>query len=368
MRWVAAALLGLGFMAPVEAEQVAKKFRISFSAGIFDTKDSVPSDAANVLLLGDERQVLAARFRDPRNDSTVFGSLGIEPAPLAVVAAQYAVNNIFILEASVGYQKGDVGDIDLQVQFDGATVSTELPFNFTPFRIRAGDLTRIPLQLTAMARFRPRATFNPYFGAGVGYSIIGFEPSDEFNELSVNLDGAVGGQTRLTEELGSVVSELVQPPPDQFVDLDGARVDARDTFEFHAVGGAELSIRKGWALFVDLRYTVASRSLSIGFNGGEDLGISVPQLVDFIDSPVAFQSFGAMRIEDGGLVDGGRLVLQPIPTAPKGTDCTLSSQFCRLTFDPTQPDGQLDPGMYYIQGGTVDYDGLAMQFGVRVTF
>ncbi len=33
-----------------------------------------------------------------------------------------------------------------------------------------------------------------------------------------------------------------------------------------------------------------------------------------------------------------------------------------------EPDGVPDPGAYYAQGGTLDYDGLAVQFGIRFTF
>ena len=33
-----------------------------------------------------------------------------------------------------------------------------------------------------------------------------------------------------------------------------------------------------------------------------------------------------------------------------------------------EPDGVPDPGYYYVQAGTVSYDGPALQLGIRYTF
>ena len=57
-----------------------------------------------------------------------------------------------------------------------------------PLGCTVGELERVPIQITALARFRPRASFNPYFGAGIGYSILGFDPDPAFDELSLNMD------------------------------------------------------------------------------------------------------------------------------------------------------------------------------------
>ena len=87
----------------------------------------------------------------------------------------------------------DVGDIEMQAQFVGVDIPETESFQFSIFRVQAGELERVPIQLSAFARFRPRASFNPYVGGGVGYTIIGFEPSEEFNALSRNLDASRGG-------------------------------------------------------------------------------------------------------------------------------------------------------------------------------
>lgn len=379
----------VGTCVAAHAAPLGKKFRVSVSAGFFNARDDIPSDSANELNLVDPADlgVLVRQFQDPRNDSSVFGSLDIQSAPLGTISGQYAVNDIFLVEGSAGYQRGDVGDIEVQVQFRGVPVLPEAPFNFATFRIPAGELTRVPIQLTGLARFRPRAKLSPYFGGGLGYSFIGFKPSEEFDQLSINMDNSIGGQTNLSPSFPG--TPALQPPPlDQFADLEGATVDARDTFELHVAGGAEFSIKPQWSIFLDMRYTVASRTLSVGFNGSEDLGIAVPRLLDFTTSPVASRSFGAMQISNGGLIDAGIVGdcqaavgdparaqgCVPQRTAPANINCALidahaqNQQFCQEVFVAGAPDGELDPGLYYVQGGNVDYDGFSYQIGFRYTF
>ena len=36
--------------------------------------------------------------------------------------------------------------------------------------------------------------------------------------------------------------------------------------------------------------------------------------------------------------------------------------------DPGPGDGRLDPGIYYVQGGTFSWSGLSLQVGFRYTF
>jgi len=349
------------------AEDVEKKFRIGFGVGGYNTTDDISSDAANVLQLVDDNQVFSRVFIDPRDDSAVFGNLGINSGTVATLSAQYALTKIFLIEASVGYGKYDVGDAEIQAQYGLIDIPDMEEFNFEWYRIPVGQMERVPLQFTALARFRPRASFNPYVGAGVGYAFIGFEPSDEFNQLSLNLDSSLGGQSRLTEATWGGAS-LSAPSADAIGPLTGATVDARDTFEWHLAGGAELSFKRRWSVYVDLRWVFGSRSMEIGFNGSDYLGIAVPQLTDFESSPVATAIFGAIQVTTGGLIDGGSLQVRPKQGEPPETDCVETPQNCETFFDPTQPDGVPDTGYYYAQGGSVNYGGVSMQFGVRYTF
>ena len=73
----------------------------------------------------------------------------------------------------------------------------------------------------------------------------------------------------------------------------------------------------------------------------------------------------------------------PIQDADPGTNCVFGTNdpLCELDFvhkedydtDPAVPedfvpDGNLDPGAYYVQGGEVSYDGYSLQVGIRYTF
>lgn len=379
MRIVTIAALTAVLVVPAAAEEVEKRFRIGIAGGVLNGQDEVPSDSANVLTLVDPNFLVTDRYRDPRNDSAAFNNLELRPGGIGSLFVQYALNRFLLVEASVGYQKTELGNVEVQAQYDGVIVPDTLPFLFSFYNVTAGDVERIPLQLSTIARLRPRASFNPYVGAGIGYSFVGFTPSDEFNQLSANLDASRGGFARVTSALFGT-QELIAPSTTE--DLTGAAVDVRDTWEWLVIGGAEMSIKRKWSLFVDLRYVFSSRSLSVSFNGQKDLGVAVPNLIDYETAPAAFNSYGAVLITDGGLIDGGQLITAPNPgDGPGGVNCitdplnqacqdfcSLFPQRCRATFDPTRPDGNPDTGFYYIQGGEVSYDAFSAQIGVRYTF
>ncbi len=362
-QFVLVALLAGIAALPVAAEDVEKKFRLGATVGFFNPQDSVKSDAGNTLTLVDERLVFQELYIDPRNDSAVFGTLDLQNAFSARLYGQYAFTKIFLLEMSVGYTKQDMGDVELQVQYDQLQIPSFQPFLFDVQRIQVGEVERIPVQLTALARFRPRSSFNPYVGFGVGYVYNGFEVAPEFNALSVALDGSRGGMARVTAAtFGN--PQLLRPSASALEDLTGASVKVDDTFEAHLAFGIEYSIKRKWALVLDARWTRSAKSVNVGFNGEQSLGVSVPERVDFEDSEFAFTAYGGIYIPDGGLVDGGSLV--PGPMVGSNHDCVAEPADC--VFDVTQPDGIPDPGIYYIQGGEFDYGGVSFEIGFRRTF
>jgi opacity protein-like surface antigen len=399
-------LAALFAFAAVHADDVEKKWRVGLAIGGYNAQNEFESASANEMFTlnpcirtlscpaGAESVIRA--FRDPRDDSAVFGSLDVNPAVIGTLSAQYGISKIFLIEGSVGYQRGDVGDVEISVQLPGnpSVDPTILPFNFITTRVPVGELERVPIQLTAIARFRPRATFNPYIGAGLGYSIIGFDTDASLNEISLNMDSSRGRQLRLTPffaTTGSQDESLLGDGLPQ-LDLEGAEIDARDTFEWHLAGGAELTIKKRWSLFIDLRWVDASRSFRVGFNGTDELGNSLPSFVPYDDdSAITDARYGPSQVGScskdasgafdqngqpvlcggGGLIDYGYLVVIPADEAPPTTDCTsssdISSSQCVIDF-VFEPDGVPDPGQYYVSGGAVDYDGFALQFGARFTF
>lgn len=370
---IAGALIFIA-LTPAVAEEVEKKWRLGGSAGFFNTTDTIESDAANVLVLVNQATELVQFYFDPRADSAVFGNLDVKSGPIVNLHLQYAVTKIFLVEASAGYFKGDLGDVEVQAQFDNVEVPEEQDFDFRAFRVPVGEVERVPITLSALARFRPRASFNPYVGGGLGYSIVGFSTDPAFDELSRNMDASLGRFANVTGSFQGNAQLLASGP---VADLKGANVEARDTFEWHLAGGAEYSFKRKWAAYMDVRWTFASRSVEVGFNGSDHLGVPVPNTQDFIFSETGIAAgngaFGAISVRAGGLVDGGRTIVVPLEGAPVGTDCGTDPNPVTPPPDCTfrfifEPDGELDTGLYYAQGGKVDFDGFSATAGVRYTF
>jgi len=338
------------------AEDVAKKFRIAASMGPTSGRAEITTSAANQLTLIDNNLVPVGFVLDPRNDSAVADSpLSIETAPLATISAEYAFTSTFILQASIGYQRGNVGPVDVQAQFPNQISSTGRAFDFRKFPIEAGTLKQVPLQVTAIARFRSKKSFNPYVGIGAGYIWTGFESSDQLNVLSDNMSRSKGAIAFLDVNLGA--SRIPDAPdPGLWKPLSGATVDAPDSLEWHLAGGFEISFKKNWAVFMDLRYTFTSQEFTIRFDGKDSMGVPVPLGTDYAAN-YAGQSLGAgpMYVGSGGLLDAGRET-NPNPDNP-----------AEIVFE-FEPDGIVDPGYYYVQGGRLKYDSLGALVGVKYTF
>lgn len=344
----------------IRAEEIEKKFRIGFSIGSQSTTDQLHSPSANRRTLIEPNGEPFDAIFDPRNDSSAISDFGIETQYGGVLSASYAFTRNWYVEGSAGYRRGDVGNVEVQAQFDGAPLPTLQRFGFRIFNLSGGTLTQIPVQFTAGYRFRPKAAFNPYVCAGIGYVFNSFSPSDEIDELSRNLSGAVGGFAAIdgTARQGESFSA-----PTEYKNLSGITVDAPDAPEWHAGGGFEFTVKSKWAIFVDARYTVFSGRFSMKVNGGDELGVSVPADQVLTTDPGAFGPFGAVLISTGGLLDGGSLV--PTVSAPPGTDCAVTPANCELT---GPKDGINDPGYYYVHAGTIRYDAASIQIGFKFTF
>ena len=357
----AAVFLVLAAATSSPAEEIEKKFRLSFSLGYFDTSSAVHSTAANARALFLPNGELDDFIFDPRNDSGAISNFGIESQLGGVVAASYALSRLWYVETSVGYRSGTVGNVQVQAQFNGVPIPNNQSFAFSVFNLDGGTLTQIPLEFTTGIRFRPKATFNPYLCLGFGYTFMSYSASDDINQLSVNLDQSTGGFARLS---GTAFGGESLVGATSLSNLSGIAVDVSDAPEWHVGGGFEFTVKSGWALYLDARYYTYSGDFGMTVNGGSELGISVPNDTAFVNQAGAFGPFGAVQITQGGLIDGGSFV--PIPGAPAGTNCAASNNFNCEFAGP--PDGVVDPGMYYVQAGELRYSGLSLQFGVKFTF
>ncbi|HJQ97209.1 MAG TPA: outer membrane beta-barrel protein, partial [Candidatus Polarisedimenticolaceae bacterium] len=297
-------------------------------------------------------------IQDPRNDQGAVSDFGLEPQYVGTFSASYSFNPYWYLEGSVGYRRGDIGNVEVQAQFTGAEAPGTEDFAFRIFNLNGGTLTQVPLQLTTGLRFRPKAALNPYVCAGVGYTFNGFEPSDELNDLSAAMDNAIGGFSQLV----AFSSTLLEPT--SLSELSGITAEAPDAMEWHLGGGIEITFKRRWVVFADARYLVYDQRFALHMNGDStELGISVPADQVKVTQPGFAGPFGPYLIPTGGLIDGGSLV--PVVGADPNTNCATDPIACSFT---GPPDGQLDPGFYYVHAGSVKYNGVTFQVGVKFTF
>ncbi len=360
LAWGAAVLFGAQAATVARAEDIEKKFRFGVSLGAFLPKDSVHSASGNFRTLLDANGATFDFIQDPRNDASAISDFGVRSQNSIDFSVSYAFTPTWYIEGSAGYRRGNVGNVEVQAQFDRTPSSSTQPFQFRIFNLQAGTVQEIPIQLTTGIRFRPKANFNPYLCAGIGYSFNSFQSSNELDSLSLNMDRSVGGFAQL---VGTVFNGESFSSPSSFSDLTGIQADIPDAPEFHVGGGFEVSFKKHWVVYFDARYMVYNGRFKIRINGGNELGISVPADTAKITQTGAFGPFGAVQVPTGGLIDGGSLV--PAVNAPPGTDCAVTPTACEFT---GPKDGIPDPGLYYVHAGDVRLDGFTLLAGVKFTF
>jgi opacity protein-like surface antigen len=355
------------------AEEVEKKFRLGISVGGFSTTDQIHSSSGNRRTLFTPEGEFDDRIVDPRNDSGAFSDFGIQSQYGGVVSATYALNRLWYIEASAGYRRGTVGNVQVQAQFDGVQVPIDQDFLFAIYNLDGGTITQVPIQFTGGVRFRPKAALNPFICAGVGYTINSFEPSSELNQLSLDLSQLTGSFAQLT---GTQFQGERFEPSGATQALTGIKVDVKNEPEWHAGGGLEYSFKSHWVVFLDARYSVSSGRFGMTVNGSDELGISVPSDQVINTDPNAFGPFGAVQISNGGLVDGGSYTPNDATQQNPDAFCAANgNQGChfeigRQQLDPAtgQPISVKDPGKYYIEAGKIRYDGFSVQIGVKFTF
>jgi hypothetical protein len=202
------------------AEEIEKKFRLSFSLGSYDTQSQIHSAAANRRTIFRPDGQIEDQIYDPRNDSGAISNFSVETQPGFELSASYGVTRFWYVEGSVGYRTGTVGNVQVQAQFTGIPIPSTQAFNFSIFNLDGGTITQVPLQFTTGIRFRPKAAFNPYLCIGIGYTFMSYKPSDELNQLSVNLDQSIGGFSRIIGTAFGGESLDSNPPASTVVNLE----------------------------------------------------------------------------------------------------------------------------------------------------
>lgn len=319
------------------AEDVEKKWRLSFSLDSFTTQDEIRSGSDNIAYYADETDTIVLRRFDPRPDIAATNVCQIEDALQLNVGASYVFNSWFLLEFKAGYSKADIGSLEVTALFDIDEEAQELvdqtgEYLFRLYTLSVGELTRYPIQLSSVVRFRPKSNLNPYVGVGIGYIFTEFESSSELNAFSAGIDHSIGAFQSAYYTGGTI-------PSDVYHDLAPVTVEAPDSWEYHILGGIEYTFKKHWAIFLDSQYIFAATRMRIKVDNVEKFGIGFPNgTVELSELDVVADPLGQpYRILSGGGID-------------------------------FNGDGIYDSGIYYVNGGNIKYGGFSLGIGIKYTF
>jgi len=342
-------------------------------------------------------------FCDPRPDDLVGREGRTEDAYGFNVAASFDVTRHFLLAFDASWFKSEVGPIDV---FGTETY----PFIFSgqvlqlhdrDFKkpIPAGEVTQIPLTLTALVRLRPDRDVRPYFGAGGGVILSEFERDDQVDDLVARLE------TLRIRGYANEYGRNVTPPNNRSdFEFNGGLLRFRDDIEvtvdngleWHLRAGVEYMINTRFSLTFDARYLFANQEVTIEIMGQEQLDIFTwpdemyhPNGALAVFSPTgaapnpfcleAPNGYGCGGSGGNPLPPPGKRVTPvegaqvngmdgPDFTCPGRADFNGDSQrdYCYRPGIKSLTYGRDILGMWVVQGGTIDMSGYSFAIGMRV--
>lgn len=340
------------------AEEAYGKFRISFVISNQTTSDGLRTNSTNTSRFHDPVLGGIRAIDDPRPDSGSKNEFSIKDDFRYDLGVSFGFLKWkwgeLTADASIGYFKGDVGDLEIAGQFDVVDPVRLTCGEVTRYHIMyvsVGEITEMPVNIGSTLRFRPRATggplraMSPYVGIGVGYLYNELQASGEFLKFSDNVAHSVGHYTKaIGHGLAGRASEDHQ--------LEAAQANAPDSFQYNVRAGIEFPLRKDLLLVFSSSWMWADKAMEVTVDGKQSFGEAIPVGDTDFEYPV-----GGMPVvvSQGGLVDYASG--HPIPKP---------NQSCKFRILPK--DGFPDTGSYYVQGGEVRYDGFTFGLGIRYQF
>jgi opacity protein-like surface antigen len=325
------ALCGLAAVSSATAEDTKGKWQFGFGLSYFSTTDYIRSNADVAISDGtvDENGLPSVRSVDERPDINILNEPTIQDDFRIDFNASYGLTRWLAVEAAVGYYKGPVGDIEYfnHDRFRGVGVSpadttaftcgpdlNARCYEFTPntssleVRINrflpVGEITEIPVNLSALVRFRPESPFDPYIGLGAGYIFTNLKTGEEFNEISDLTEGLRVVSASVGEITQQSCNPLEDPEHCKLAESPGfapipLQASVKNAFEWHAVGGVDYYLNERFSVFVDARYIWTGGQVDIRIDdvhqvrfGVEDQGQLVLMRKGSIESPFLWEDTG----------------------------------------------------------------------------
>jgi len=353
---LSAALLAMG---DVQAGDTKGRWFFGGAVGYETTFDSVPNNAD-----------LKA---DPRPDDFANRQITLDDALSWSLSAGFGMTEHLILQVDAAYHRSDLGPVDVYLTGTFPVAANPIDPTNVSFRSRetslpteAGTLTRAPVTLTGLYRFRKDRPLSPYVGAGIGMIFVGWENSGALDSLNDRL------RTLRVRNVFNEHGKDITPPAYQLLRAYGrvpmeypVGVQVDDALEWHLAAGAEDFLSDRLSLVVDARYVYTNEEIVIDL-GGED------QVDLHIWPEELFRSDGSLKYfrNNGGAPNSFK---DPSDPSKGVVTCALNttgdfdqdghrSDLC-YDYKLGNPDGT-----FLVQGGRISLNGLSVRLGARFYF
>lgn len=378
-----AGLVAGAAVAPLHAEDTKGKWQFGFGLSYMATTDYIRSNSDIAIATSTAGQVAglpAVTSVDDRPDQNMLNEPTVADDFRFDFNASYGLTRWLALEVAAGYMKSDVGNIefffkDATINYGGTFGSTTPAvcgpnlnspcsrYNInTPSSptsnlfVPVGTLTEIPLQLSALVRFRPESPLDPYVGLGVGYLFTDLQTGSEFEQRGQGISDLM-----VSAEIAGEYTDTSRPTrvSNTGFSVGPMQAEVSSDFSWHAVGGVDYFINDHFSIYVDARYTWTDSAVNITVDGAHQvlLATFAPGKLQTIvrDTPNGWEDTGVsgcgqcigdhlLATEDSngnGTLDpnvgegAGKLYLFPIGLNPNNPSCSDpthpggSSQFCK---------------------------------------
>jgi hypothetical protein len=342
----------------LHAKGVADRWYFAGSLGYVATRDTIANNA------GEPFDPRPAHFESRETD--------VHDGPALAFQLGFGLTRSFSIQLDAAYFQGEVGPIDvyLQDQFPIAanplnpTVLNLMHSRERTIPVSAGELTQIPIGLSAVLRFRTDRTFNPYIGGGGGRIYARMDHDGDVTDLNARL-----GRLRILS-LHDEHHAIITPDVPGLVAAEArvpwvypVSVEVDDAWEGHIMAGLEWSASDRLSIVAEARYTFTGQSVMIDLEGQDQVNASIfSEKLFRKDGSVAL--FNQVPMAPNPFVDNnpalGHVGCILTSTGDFDGDGHLGDLCYPQTFEPQ--------GIFLVQGGELNLSQTTLSVGLRVYF
>lgn len=273
------------------AEDTKGRWQFGFGLSYYATTDFIRSNADIAIaseVIG-ETGLPPVVFVDERPDDNILNEPSIDDDFKLDFSVSYGMTRWFALEVAASFIESSVGNIEIffddftRAAGDGSqapntgcgptvtgncySYNPPLPFRFRDNRfIPVGEITKIPIQLSGLVRFRPESPFDPYVGLGIGYIFADVTADAEFQAESDEITSRgilveCGGEFSFCGDTQTRKESFPGFTPGPLT------VEVDDAFEWHAIAGVDYYFNEAFSMYVDARYVFTSGQIDIRADG-----------------------------------------------------------------------------------------------------